>query len=60
MRPEKCHTLLKSGEPLPEAHQDQPMIEGKADIIRNVFNVLIEETTFRRQARINIKLTTGK
>ena len=40
----KCRTLLKSGEPLPGAHQDKPMREGKADIIRNFPNALIEET----------------
>ena len=39
----KCRTLLKSGEPLPGAHQDQPMMEGKTDIIRNLSNALIEE-----------------
>ena len=43
-RPENCRTLLKSGEPLTDAHQDQPMMEGKTDIIRNSFNALIEET----------------
>jgi hypothetical protein len=46
----KCRTLFKLGELLPEAHQDQPMMEGKADIIRNVFDVLIEETTVCRPA----------
>jgi hypothetical protein len=34
---EKCRTLLKSGEHLPETHQDQPLIKGKADMIRIFF-----------------------
>ncbi len=40
----KCCTLLKSGESLPGAHQDQPMMEGETDIIRNLPN----DSSYRR------------
>jgi hypothetical protein len=59
----KCRTLLKSGEPLPGAHQDQPMMEGKTDIIRNLSNALIEETRRITKGEVleqNIALKSGQ